>query len=104
MENSLLNNTFMDSTQTLISLGHAFRHCTSTGSYWLWIVLALVFSIACLLIIFRMERKTEVNPMVKIGLAFLSIAFIMGSIFIRPCTIAQNTSEKMAAEGHYIGY
>lgn len=94
----------MDSTQTLISLGHAFRHCGSTGSYWLWIVLALLAAIAAYMVVVRIQKKTEVNPLVKIILAFVCVAFILGSIFMRPCTIAQNTSEAAAARGHYIGY
>lgn len=94
----------MDSTQTLISLGHAFRHCASTGSYWGWIIAALVLAIVCIVVIARIQRKTEVNPVVKIILAFVCLAFILGSIFIRPCTVAQNTSEAMAARGHYLGY
>lgn len=94
----------MDSTQTLISLGHAFGHCASTGSYWLWIVIALVVSLGIIVCLTIANNKTEVNPMVKVGLYFVCLAFVLCSIFVRPCTIAQNTSEKMAAEGHYIGY
>jgi len=94
----------MDSTQTLISLGHAFRHCASTGSYWFWIVIAVVASIGIIVGLTVANNKAEVNPMVKMSLYFLVAALVLGSIFARPCTLAQNTSEAAAARGNYIGY
>jgi len=87
-----------------ISLGQAFAHCASTGSYWLWIVIALVASILTAVILTRANNKSEVNPMVKMAIYFAIAAAILCSIFVRPCSVAANTSVEAAARGNYLGY
>lgn len=93
----------MDTTRH-ISLHAAFAHCAGTFSYWLWIILAVAFAVGCIVFIARIQRTTEVSGFVKLGLAFVCLAFIMVSIFGRPTNVAQNTSEAAAARGHYLGY
>ena len=93
----------MDSTKN-ISLHAAFAHCASTGSYWLWIVIAVVASIIALFLLTKANNKTEVNPLVKIIVYFAVAAAILCSIFVRPTSVQANTSEAMAARGHYLGY
>jgi formate-dependent nitrite reductase membrane component NrfD len=93
----------MDTTKS-ITLGQAFAHCASTGSYWLWIGIALAFIIGTSIGMFVYSKKTEINPIVKIALVFAMVAALFCSIFIRPCDVAQNTSQAAAARGHYLGY
>lgn len=93
----------MDTSKS-ISLGQAFAHCASTSSYWICMALAIVLALGCIVVIARIQRKTEVNPYVKNILAFICLALIVASIFLRPCTVAQNTSVDAAARGHYLGY
>jgi hypothetical protein len=87
-----------------ISLGQAFAHCASTDSYWIWIIIAVVVSITAGMILTRANSKSEVNPMVKMLVYFAIAALILCSIFVRPCTIAANTTQEQAARGVYIGY
>lgn len=87
-----------------ISLGWAFAHCATTGSYWLWIIIAVLASIAAAVILTRANNKSEVNPMVKMLVYFAIAVAILCSIFVRPCNVAANTTEEQAARGVYIGY
>lgn len=93
----------MDTVKS-ISLSQAFAHCASTGSYWwgLGIVLAIVIAVIIGIIVF--EKSAEVNPFVKMFLVFACMAAILMAVFMRPCDVAANTSEEMAAKGHYLGY
>lgn len=91
----------MDKT---ISLGQAFAHCAGTGSYWLWIVIVVIASAITAFLLTRANDKTEVNPMVKMVIYFAIAAAILCSIFVRPCSVAANTSVEAAARGNYLGY
>lgn len=93
----------MDTTKS-ITLGQAFAHCASTGSYWLWIAIALVFIIGTTISMFVYAKKTEINPYVKIILIFAMVVALFCSVFIRPCDVHVNTSQAAAARGHYLGY
>lgn len=93
----------MDTTKS-ITLGQAFAHCASTSSYWIWIAIAVLASVACFIIIYRIQKTTEVNGYVKIILAFACVAAIVASIFLRPCDVAANTSSAAAARGNFLGY
>lgn len=93
----------MDTTKN-ISLHAAFAHCASTGSYWLWIGIALVLAVGMLYVLTRANNQSEVDGRVKMAVYFFALAIVLCSIFVRPCTVSQNTSEAMAARGHYLGY
>lgn len=93
----------MDTTQS-ITLSQAFAHCASTSSYWVWIGIALVVDAVILILLTKANNKAEVNPMVKMLIYFFCLAFVMCSIFIRPCNVHVNTSVEMAKRGHYLGY
>jgi bacteriorhodopsin len=93
----------MDTSQS-ISLHAAFAHCASTGSYWLWIVIAFVASIIALYLLTKANNKAEVNSLVKIIIYFAVLVAIGCSIFVRPCSVMVNTSVDAAARGHYLGY
>lgn len=91
-------------TSPHISLGQAFAHCASTGSYWLWIAIALVVSVIVLVILTRANNKAEVSGMVKMIIYFAVLAAVLCSIFVRPTSVCQNTSVDAAARGNYLGY
>lgn len=93
----------MDTTQQ-ITLSQAFAHCASTGSYWLWIAIALVAcGITCFLW-YKAAQKSEVNIYVRLFLTFAMIAAIVCSILVRPVNVRVNTSSAAAARGHFLGY
>lgn len=84
-----------------ISLGHAFAHCSSTFSYWFFIVIGFVLVIAAF--IFAAKIKTwEDAP--RWYLRAGAIALLIIFIFFRPVEVKQNTTEEQAARGIYIGY
>jgi len=91
-------------TSPHISLGQAFAHCASTGSYWLWIAIACVASVITIVLLTRANNKSEVNGMVKMVIYFAIAAAILCSIFVRPTSVCQNTSVDAAARGNYLGY
>lgn len=93
----------MDSTQQ-ISLGQAFSHCASTGSYWLEIAIALAVSAGIIFVWIKAAKTQEVNVIIQIILRFVIALLILCSIMVRPCNVMVNTSQEMAARGHYLGY
>lgn len=93
----------MDTSKS-ISLGQAFAHCAGTSSYWVWIGIAVVLSIASAVLLTRANNKAEVNPFIKMVIYFAIAAAILCSIFVRPTSVCQNTSVDMAAKGDYLGY
>lgn len=93
----------MDTTKS-ITLGQAFAHCASTGSYWLWIAITLVLVVGTAIGMFLYAKKTEINPYVKLALIFAMVASLFCCVFIRPCSVAVSTSVTMAAKNHWLGY
>lgn len=93
----------MDTTKS-ITLSQAFAHCASTGSYWLWIGIAVLFCAVVSFMWYKAAQKTEVNPYVKIFLAFVMLVAIVCSVFIRPVDVHVNTSTKMSKSNHWLGY
>lgn len=86
-----------------ISLGEAFKHCASTGSYWLWLAIALVIFIGgCIGL-----KKSYDNDGWSTGknfVLFVLIGILISAILLRPADIAANTTKEQAARGVYIGY
>ena len=93
----------MDTTKS-ITLGQAFAHCASTSSYWWGIGITLVLIAACAIGMFVYSKKSEINPYVKMALVFAMVAALFCCVFIRPCSVAVNTSQAAASRGHYLGY
>lgn len=93
----------MDTTQQ-ITLSQAFAHCASTGSYWLWIAIALAACGLTCFLWYKAAKNNPVNIIIQIVLTFAMVAAIVCSILIRPCDVAANTSRAAAARGHFLGY
>jgi heme/copper-type cytochrome/quinol oxidase subunit 2 len=91
----------MDKT---ISFGQALAHCAGTTSYWVGIIIVLLVIAAAITIVWRVQRKYEVNPYAKVIGAFVLAAALLVAILGRPANIAANTTQEQAARGVYIGY
>jgi hypothetical protein len=86
-----------------ISILEAFKHCASTGSYWLWIAIAVVIFIGGFIGLKKSYDK-EGWSTGKNFVLFVLIALLLSSILARPADIAANTTKEQAARGVYIGY
>lgn len=84
-----------------ISLSHAFSHCASTGSYWLWIGICFLL-VAGSFIFISVNKKLEQKA--KYAFVIIPVILLFISIFLRPVEVAANTTEDQAARGVYIGY
>lgn len=92
----------MDTTKT-ISWAAAWHHCAGTSSYWLWIIGIAIGWVLAILAINAMANKMN-KDLDKVKL-WTSVVFFMAlafSILASPSSIAANTSEAMAAKGHFI--
>lgn len=86
-----------------ISLGKAFAHCASTGSYWAWLGVALLIVIIGAIIIKKSLKTSDWSTGHIIGIFGLLVILLL-AIFLRPEDIAANTTEEQAARGVFIGY
>ena len=86
-----------------ISILEAFKHCASTGSYWLWIAIAVVIFIGGGIGLKKSYDK-EGWSTGKNFVLFVLIALLLSSILATPADIAANTTKEQAARGVYIGY
>lgn len=91
-------------TSPSISIGTAFAHCASTGSYWWGIVIVALICVAGWAFIqIKLAKSMDVSTIQKVW-ATVCLFAIMIAIFMRPCMVATNTSVTMAAAGHWLGY
>ena len=86
-----------------ISILEAFKHCASTGSYWIWLVIGVVIFIGGSIGLKKSYDK-EGWSTGKNYILFALIALLLSSILARPADIAANTTKEQAARGVYIGY
>lgn len=83
-----------------IGLGGGFAHCASTGSYWLWIGIALFISV----VIIVLNGKYDFGDVGKIIGLILIVGILAIAIFLRPADVGANTTKEQAAKGVFIGY
>lgn len=84
-----------------ISFGKALAHCASTGSYWAWVIGALVLLVAAIIFV-KVNKKPE--DATKWYIVIIAAIILGLTIFIRPFEVKANTTEEQAARGVYIGY
>lgn len=84
-----------------IPFSQAFAHCASTGSFWAWIVVAVI--LAAVAVYGYIINAREGNPYspLYLGAALLVIGL---ALFYRPGEISVNTTPEQAARGVFIGY
>jgi len=87
-----------------ISLGEAFRYCSSFTSYWVVIAIPLVVLIIGFIVSEKYGKKNDVNvgPF-KMILGAICVLGLAAAIFISPTNVQANTSKDMAKRGSYIG-
>ena len=83
-----------------ISLSQAFAHFAGTGSYWLWIAIALVFAVALVIWMIKSDFGDGGNIAAIVVIAFL----LAVAVCYRPFEVKENTSQEQAARGVYLGY
>ena len=86
-----------------ISILEAFKHCASTGSYWLWLAIGVIIFISgCI----GLKKSYDRNgwDAGKNYILFALTAILLSAILSRPADIANNTTKEQAAKGIYIGY
>ena len=86
-----------------ISLLEAFKHCASTGSYWLWLAISVVIFIGGCVGLKKSYDKDGWSTG-KNYVLFVLIALLLSAILLRPTSISANTTKEQAARGVYIGY
>jgi hypothetical protein len=86
-----------------ISLGQAFAHCACTGSYWLWLAIAIIICGATIYFAIKSLKTSDIGAE-HIILLFALLAIMALAVFLRPTEVCQNTSVSEAARGIYIGY
>lgn len=87
-----------------ITFGQAFSHCASTGSYWLWVGIALLVSGVTLFFLFRAYGKSQDWSGGYTLVLFACVVILFLAFLMRPAEVAANTTVEQAARGVYIGY
>jgi hypothetical protein len=95
---------FGQDTSPSITLSQAFAHCASTGSYWLWIGIAVVFDLLVVVELIRYQKKNEVASYWVAIICFVLLSILMLSVFKDPVNVHVNTSVNMAAQNKWLGY
>ena len=83
-----------------ISLGQAFAHCFSTGSYVGWLVASLIILAFAIWVSFAKIT----NATARLAVIFLAFVFFLFALLMRPTEISANTTQDEAAKGIFIGY
>jgi hypothetical protein len=86
-----------------ISILEAFKHCASTGSYWLWLAISVVIFIGGSIGLKKAYDKEGWSTL-KSFVLFVLLGVLLSGILARPADIAANTTKEQAARGVYIGY
>lgn len=87
-----------------ISLGEAFKHCASTGSYWLWLTISLLIFCVGVLGLKKSYDQEGSWSSGKSFVLFLLVGILLTAILLRPTEISANTTKEQAARGVFIGY
>jgi tryptophan-rich sensory protein len=86
-----------------ISFLEALKHCATTGSYWLWLIVGIVIFVAGVISL-KVSYEKEGWSSGKSGISLLLIAILLAAFAYRPSEISANTTKDQAARGVYIGY
>ena len=86
-----------------ISILEAFKHCASTGSYWLWLAIGVIIFIGGSIGLKKAYDKEGWSTIKSFVLCIL-VGVLLSAILARPADIAANTTKEQAAKGIFIGY
>ena len=86
-----------------ISILEAFKHCADTGSYWLWLAIAIIITIGGCIGLKKSYDKDGWSTGKNFAL-FVIVALLLFAILYRPAEIAANTTKEQAARDVFIGY
>lgn len=86
-----------------ISLARAFKHCASTTSYWIWLIILGIVSIGGAIFIIINSQTNGWQSGHQWGMGGCAVVLAC-AILMRPVEVAANTTNEQADRGVFIGY
>lgn len=87
-----------------ISFTQAWDHVTSTGSWWISLLVVIALEILAIVLLVKLSKHTEIPDWAKGIALFVLLVALAAAIFCRALDVEYNTSVDALSRGHYLGY